>query len=192
LKLLTALIQEPPDCVFTPHVTSIRSQFPGRCQWPFDRFRAARCFRFRSPLSGLFDMTDRRELKFVIADDDWTVLALVRSILNANGFRLVKEALDGNAAVRMCREVKPDIAVLDISMPLLNGIDAARCIIRSNSRTKIIVMTMHTESRYILESLRAGITGFVTKDKLASSLPEAIRAIGRGETYVSASGFHGY
>ncbi len=137
-------------------------------------------------------MTDRRELKFVIADDDRTVLALVRSILNASGFRLVKEALDGNAAVRMCREVKPDIAVLDISMPLLNGIDAARCIIRSNSRTKIIVITMHTESRYILESLRAGITGFVTKDKLASSLPEAITAVGRGGTYVNASGFHGY
>ncbi len=137
-------------------------------------------------------MTDRRELKFVIADDDRTVLALVKSILNVNGFRLVDEALDGNAAVQMCRELEPDIAVLDISMPLLNGIDAARCIIRSNSRTKIIVITMHTQPCYILESLRAGITGFITKDKLASSLPEAIRAVSRGETYVRASSFHGY
>jgi len=92
----------------------------------------------------------------------------------------------------MCRELEPDIVVLDISMPLLNGIDAARCIIRYNSRIKIIVITMHTELCYILESLRAGITGFVTKDKLASSLPEAITAVGRGETYVRASGFHGY
>ncbi len=137
-------------------------------------------------------MTDRREIKVVIADDDRTVLALVKSILNANGFRLVEEALDGNEAVRKCRELEPDIAVLDISMPLLNGIDAARCIIRSNSRIKIIVITMHTDLCYILESLRAGVTGFVTKDKLASSLSEAITAVGRGETYVHATGFHGY
>jgi len=137
-------------------------------------------------------MTDRREIKVVIADDDRTVLALVKSILNANGFRLVDEALDGNEAVRKCRELEPDIAVLDISMPLLNGIDAARCIIRSNSRIKIIVITMHTDLCYILESLRAGVTGFVTKDKLASSLSEAITAVGRGETYVHATGFHGY
>ena len=137
-------------------------------------------------------MTDRREIKVVIADDDRTVLALVKSILNANGFRLVDEALDGNEAVRKCRELEPDIAVLDISMPLLNGIDAARCIIQFNSRIKIIVITMHTEPCYILESLSAGITGFVTKDKLASSLSEAITAVGRGETYVHATGFHGY
>ena len=137
-------------------------------------------------------MTDHREMKVVIADDDRTVLALVKSILQANGLRFVGEALDGNTAVRMCRELEPDIVVLDISMPLLNGIDAARCIIRYNSRIKFIVITMHTELCYILESLRAGITGFVTKDKLASSLPEAITAVGRGETYVRASGFHGY
>src|SRR5437868_4527750 len=79
-------------------------------------------------------MTDHREMKVVIADDDRTVLALVKSILQANGLRFVGEALDGNTAVRMCRELEPDIVVLDISMPLLNGIDAARCIIRYNSR----------------------------------------------------------
>jgi len=137
-------------------------------------------------------MTDYREMKVLIADDDRTVLALVNSILQANGFRFVGEALDGNAAVRMCRELEPDVAVLDISMPLLNGIDAARCIIQSNSRIKIIAMTMHTEIWYILESLRAGITGFVTKDKLASSLSQAITAVGRSETYVRATSFHIY
>ncbi len=137
-------------------------------------------------------MADHREMKVVIADDDRTVLALVKSILQANGFSFVGEALDGNEAVRMCRELEPDIAVLDISMPLLNGIDAARCIIQSNSRMKIIVITMHTELCYILESLRVGITGFVTKDKLASSLPEAITAVGRGETYVRATSLQSY
>ena len=137
-------------------------------------------------------MTDYREMKVLIADDDRKVLALVKSILQANGFRFVGEALDGNAAVRMCRELEPDVAVLDISMPLLNGIDAARCIIQSNSRIKIIAMTMHTEIWYILESLRAGITGFVTKDKLASSLSQAITAVGRSETYVRATSFHIY
>jgi two-component system, NarL family, response regulator NreC len=77
--------------------------------------------------------------------------------------------------------------VLDLAMPLLNGIDAAREIIKANSKIKVILLTMHTEDHLVLESLRAGVTGYVLKTRASSELVQAIRAVSKGEMYLTQS-----
>ncbi len=133
-------------------------------------------------------MASHPNLRFVIADDHPMIRQMVKQILEAKQFRVVGVASDGREAVRLCRDLEPDMAVLDLSMPQLNGIDVAREIKRDSPGTGIIVLSTHSDGAYILESLRAGVTGYVTKDKAASHLPEAIDAVCRGEIYVRASG----
>lgn len=133
------------------------------------------------------DMAGRQNLTILIADDHRTARATVRSILEENGFRVIGEASDGDEAVRLCRDLKPDTAVLDLIMPRLTGVDAARQIKIDQPNTKIIVLSMHPEPQYILESLRAGASGYLSKGKAAANLPEAIEAVCRGETYVRAA-----
>ena len=124
----------------------------------------------------------------MIADDHPLIREIVKAILEVRQFRVVGVASDGREAVRLCRDLEPDMAVLDLSMPQLNGIDVAREIKKDSPGTGIIVLSTHSDAPYILESLRAGVTGYVTKDKAASRLPEAIDAVCRGEIYVRASG----
>jgi DNA-binding NarL/FixJ family response regulator len=130
-------------------------------------------------------MATAQHLRFVIADDHQMYLDAVKAILEENGFRVIGEASDGVEALRLCRDLEPDIAVLDISMPRLNGIDAAREIKRVSPSIKIILLTIHAADQYILESLRAGAAAYVTKSDGTSSLLKAIHAAYSGETYVS-------
>jgi DNA-binding NarL/FixJ family response regulator len=106
------------------------------------------------------------------------------AILRQEGFEVVGEASDGQEAITLAKKLSPDIVLMDISMPLLNGIDAAREILKSAPKTKIILLTMFSEDRYVLAGLRAGIAGYVLKDKAASTLVLAIRAVCRGEVYL--------
>jgi len=100
---------------------------------------------------------------------------------------VVGEASDGREAMKLCETHHPEVAILDLSMPLLNGVDAAREIIKSNPRTKVVLLTMHTEDHLVLESLRAGVTGYVLKTKAASELLQALRAVCRGEMFLTQS-----
>jgi DNA-binding NarL/FixJ family response regulator len=122
--------------------------------------------------------------RLILADDHAMLRDGLRSILKDKGFEVVGEASNGQEAVKLGQKLSPDVAVLDISMPLLNGIDAARQILKSSPTTKILILTMYTESRYVLASLRAGISGFVVKSKAASLLVEAIHTVLRGEVYL--------
>jgi DNA-binding NarL/FixJ family response regulator len=125
-------------------------------------------------------------VRIVLADDHTVVRQGLRALLEREGFEVVGEAPDGREAIRLIERLHPDVAVLDLAMPLLNGIDAAREIVKSNPRTRPILLTMHTENNYVLASLRAGVTGYVLKTRAAEELVQAIRDVCKGEFYLSS------
>lgn len=126
-------------------------------------------------------------VRVLLADDHEIVRQGLRVLLEREGFQVVGEAANGHDAVKLCEANHPEIAILDLSMPLLNGVDAAREIMKSNPRIKVVLLTMHTEDHLILESLRAGVTGYVLKTKAASELVQALRAVCRGEMFLTQS-----
>ena len=124
-------------------------------------------------------------LRVVLADDHVLVRQSLKTLLEREGLRVVAEASDGQEAVRQVESMQPDIAILDISMPTLNGIDAAREIGRTAPKVKTILLTQHDEDEYISEALDAGMRGYVLKSQVASDLIEAIRQVSRGQVYLS-------
>jgi len=123
--------------------------------------------------------------RILLADDHAIVRQGLRALLEREGFAVVAEAEDGQAAVRQARERCPDVAVLDFSMPLLNGLDAAVEIIRACPRARAILLTMHTDDHYVLSALQAGVKGYVVKTQAASDLVRAIHEVLRGMMYLS-------
>jgi DNA-binding NarL/FixJ family response regulator len=123
--------------------------------------------------------------RVLLADDHQIVRQGLRGILVAAGHEVIGEASDGREALKLARTLNPDIAVLDLSMPLLNGLDAAREMRRLAPDIKIILLTMYTDKGYVLQALRAGARGYVLKTQAAEDLISAIREILRGETYLS-------
>jgi DNA-binding NarL/FixJ family response regulator len=124
-------------------------------------------------------------VRIILADDHTMVRQGLKAILQTEGFEIVGDASNGRDAIKLCEMVHPDVAVMDISMPLLNGIDAVREIARVAPRTKVILLTMHTEDHYVLEGLRAGASGYMLKTKAAAELIQAIHEVSRGGTYLS-------
>jgi DNA-binding NarL/FixJ family response regulator len=124
-------------------------------------------------------------IRIVLADDHVLVRQGLKSLLEREHFQIMAEASDGQDAVRLIEANDPDIAILDISMPTLNGIDAARGLSRSAPKTKVILLTQHEEEQYIHEALEAGVKGYVLKNQVANDLIQAIRQVCRGEFYLS-------
>ena len=116
--------------------------------------------------------------RIVLADDHVLVRQGLKSLLEREHFQVMAEASDGQDAVRLIESHHPDIAILDISMPTLNGIDAARGLSRSAPKTKVILLTQHEEEQYIHEALEAGVKGYVLKNQVANDLIQAIRQVG--------------
>jgi two-component system, NarL family, response regulator NreC len=123
----------------------------------------------------------------VLADDHTIVRQGLKALLEPAGLMVVGEASDGYEAVRLTRELNPEIVVLDLSMPLLNGLDAAREIHQACPQTRTILLTMHTEDQYLLEALRAGMKACVLKTHAADELLRAIEEVLHGEIYLSPS-----
>src|SRR6266481_3189852 len=115
--------------------------------------------------------------RILLADDHAIVRQGLKALLEREGFAVVAEAEDGQAAVRHARERCPDVAVLDFSMPLLNGLDAAVQILRVCPRAKAILLTMHTDDHYVLAALQAGVKGYVVKTQASADLVRAIREV---------------
>src|SRR6266581_460966 len=115
--------------------------------------------------------------RILLADDHAIVRQGLKALLEREGFAVVAEADDGQAAVRLARERCPDVAVLDFSMPILNGLDAAQEILRACPRTKAILLTMHTDDHYVLSALRAGVKGYVVKTQASSDLVREVRQL---------------
>jgi two-component system, NarL family, response regulator NreC len=124
-------------------------------------------------------------IRVVLADDHVLVRQSLKSLLEREGFHVVGEASDGQEAIRRVESLHPDIAVMDLSMPTLNGVDAARELSRSSPKTKSILLTQHNEDQYVSEALGAGVKGYVLKSQAAGDLVQAIRQISLGEAYLS-------
>lgn len=121
----------------------------------------------------------------LLADDHVIARQALGALLEREGFEVVGTVGDGQEALRVARERRPDVAILDFSMPLLNGLDAAREILHACPRTRAILLTMHTDDHRVLEALRAGVRGYVVKSQAAADLIRAIHEVLRGSTYLS-------
>jgi two-component system, NarL family, response regulator NreC len=126
-------------------------------------------------------------IRLLLADDHTLVRQGFKSLLEREGFQVVGEASDGHAAIQMAAKEHPDVAIVDISMPLLNGLDASREIHKSAPKTKVILLTQHDEDPYVTEALRAGVKGYVLKNQAATDLVQAIHQVCRNGLYLSAS-----
>jgi DNA-binding NarL/FixJ family response regulator len=126
-------------------------------------------------------------IRVVLADDHQLVRQSLKALLEREGFQVAGEASDGQEALRLVPTVCPDVAILDISMPTLNGLDAARELKKSSPKTKTILLTQHDEDQYVTEALRAGVRGYVLKNQAATDLVHAIQQVCRGEIYLSPS-----
>ncbi len=126
-------------------------------------------------------------LRVILADDQEMVRQGIKLLLEREmaDLRIVAEASDGREAVRLTQELRPDVAVLDLAMPVLNGLDAAREIRRHVPLTKTILLTVHAEDRRVMDALRAGINGYVLKTQPPGELAQAIQDVARGAVYLS-------
>jgi DNA-binding NarL/FixJ family response regulator len=123
--------------------------------------------------------------RVVLADDHRIVREGVRAWMERAGLEVVGEADDGIEAVRLVETLKPDIAILDLTMPRMTGLDAARKIMDGGAKTILILLTMHTEEHHVAGALRAGVRGYVLKTQAAEDLVHAIREVMRGRVYLS-------
>lgn len=124
-------------------------------------------------------------IRIVLGDDHVLVRQGLRALLEREKFQIVAEASDGQEVIRQIETLCPEIAIIDISMPLLNGIDAAREVTRFCPKTKTILLTQHEEEQYIHEALQAGVRGYVLKSQVAGDLVHAIQQVARGGFYLS-------
>jgi two-component system, NarL family, response regulator NreC len=123
--------------------------------------------------------------QILLADDHEIVREGLKALLEHHNFDVVGEASDGRQAVQLATKLRPDVAVFDYSMPLMNGLEAAREIQRISPPIKTVLLTMHTEDLYVFEALRAGIRGYVVKTQASADLVRAIQEVARGQIYLS-------
>lgn len=127
-----------------------------------------------------------KAIRILLADDHHILRDGLRLLLERQpGFEVIAEAADGREAVRLAQELCPDIAIVDIAMPGLNGIEATRCIRETCEGTAVIILSMHHDESYVLRALRAGARGYLLKDSLKADLLAAIRAVVQGHSHFS-------
>jgi DNA-binding NarL/FixJ family response regulator len=128
----------------------------------------------------------REKIHILLADDHAVVRQGFKMILAAQpDMEIVGEAGNGREAVELAGTLQPDVIVMDVAMPELNGIEATRRLADSSPRTRVLALSMHKDSVYVREILRAGARGYLLKDSIASDLLAAVRAVARGEGYLS-------
>ena len=124
--------------------------------------------------------------RIVLVDDHQIVRVGLKSLLaRESDFQVVGEAGDGREALAVIAELTPDIVIMDIAMPGLNGIDATIRVRAEHPQIRVIVLSMHLERAYIVETLRAGASGYLLKERAVDELVQAIRAVSAGRKYLS-------
>jgi len=125
-------------------------------------------------------------IRILLADDHVLVRQGFRMILAAQpDMEIAGEAGNGREAVELAQKLKPDVVVMDVTMPELNGIEATRRLIELSPRTRVLALSMHKDAVYVREILRAGARGYLLKDSADSDLLTAVRAVAKGEGYLS-------
>lgn len=124
------------------------------------------------------------KLRVLLADDHVIVRQGLHALLTREGIEVVGEAADGREAVGMVEQLRPDVAVLDLAMPSLNGLDAAAEILKASPKTRVILLTMYREDHYVLAALRVGVKGYILKTNAGEDLLRAIQEVVRGKTYL--------
>ncbi len=126
------------------------------------------------------------KIRIVLADDHGVVRQGFRRILDAQpDMEIVGEASNGKEALELAAQFTPDFVVMDVAMPELNGIEATRRMAETAPRTRVLALSMHKDSVYVREILRAGARGYLLKDAVDEDLIAAVRAVSRGEGYLS-------
>jgi DNA-binding NarL/FixJ family response regulator len=127
-----------------------------------------------------------KPIRTLLADDHTLVRAGIRGLLQGfQGVEVVGEAEDGHEALRLAESLRPDVVLLDIGMPGLNGLEVAGRLATLDPSIRVLILSMHTSEEYVLRALRAGCAGYLLKRSAVSELEVAVRAIARGETYLS-------
>ena len=122
----------------------------------------------------------------LLADDHTVIRSGLRMVLEKQSdFQVVGEAGDGRQAVKMAEELNPDVVVMDIAMPNLNGIDAAKQIVSQNSRVAVVVLSMHSDESYVMRALKSGAKAYLLKDSAEADLIRAVRAVVEGKSFFS-------
>jgi DNA-binding NarL/FixJ family response regulator len=126
-------------------------------------------------------------ISVILADDHHVVRQALRSLLEAeDGIQVVGEASDGAEALKLVEQLRPDVLVADLMMPVLNGLSVARRVHQRVPETRIVVLSMHADDAYVLKALENGALGYVLKDSDASDLVQAIRSAASGKRFLSA------
>ena len=127
-----------------------------------------------------------KPIRVLLADDHTLVLAGIRGLLTRLAdVEVVGEAADGREALRLAEALRPDIVLLDIAMPGMNGLEVAQRLADADPAIRVVILSMHASEEYVLRTLRAGAAGYLLKDSAVAELELAIRAVARGETYLS-------
>ncbi len=127
-----------------------------------------------------------KPIRVILADDHALVRAGIHALLaSLEGIEVVAEAGDGRQALQLVKVNQPDMVLMDISMPELNGLDAVEKITRDFPHVRVVILSMHANEEYVLQALRAGAAGYLLKDAGITELELAVRAVARGEIYLS-------
>jgi len=127
-----------------------------------------------------------RQLKVIIADDHRIVLEGLKALLqNHKNIDVVGEAENGRSAVELASRLKPDVVIMDLGMPDMNGLTATRKILELDTGIKVLTLSMHSDKRFVSKALREGVSGYVLKESASAELVEAINTVVSGKTYLS-------
>lgn len=128
------------------------------------------------------------ELRLLIGDDHTLVRQGLRKLLEErSSWRVVAEVGDGRAAIQQCASLVPDVAILDVGMPVLNGIDAAQQITRCTPGVRVLILSMYSDEAYVTRAVQAGVTGYLLKDSVGQDLIRAVEIVAAGQGYFSPS-----